>query len=163
VSSSSTTSKRTGGAVGSPAAAPTSPDPVTAPAGAATDGGGTPVPPRQVRLTAARVNPVSVMKIAFLVSVALGIALVVVVAILWTLLDSMGVFDSVNGVIREVVGSESGFDLVQVLGLSRVLSLTVVVAVVDVVLLTLLSTLGAVLYNLCSALVGGLRLTLTDD
>lgn len=160
MSSSSTTSKRPGGAQGTtgPSTAPT---PVTAASSDAPDAA--PVPPRQIRLTAARINPISVMKIAFLVSVALGIALVVAVAVLWTLLDSMGVFQSVNGVIQEVVGTESGFDLVSVLALSRVLSLTVVVAVVDVVLLTLLATLGAVLYNLCSALVGGLRLTLTDD
>ena len=33
----------------------------------------------------------------------------------------------------------------------------------DVFLLTALSTLGAFLYNICSALVGGIQLTLTDD
>lgn len=119
--------------------------------------------PRQVRLTAARINPWSILKLSFLVSVALGVVLVVVVALLWTVLDRMGVFTDVNTVITEVVGSESSFDLMQVVGLSRVLSLAVVVAVVDVVLLTLLATLGAVLYNICSALVGGARLTLTDD
>jgi hypothetical protein len=119
--------------------------------------------PRQVRLTAARINPWSVLKLSFLLSVALGVVLVVVVALLWTVLDRMGVFADVNAVITEVVGSESSFDLMQVVGLSRVLSLAVVVAVVDVVLLTLLATLGAVLYNICSALVGGVRLTLTDD
>jgi hypothetical protein len=116
-----------------------------------------------VRLTAARINPWSVLKLSFLLSVALGVVLVVVVALLWTVLDRMGVFADVNAVITEVVGSESSFDLMQVVGLSRVLSLAVVVAVVDVVLLTLLATLGAVLYNICSALVGGVRLTLTDD
>jgi hypothetical protein len=37
------------------------------------------------------------------------------------------------------------------------------VAVIDVVLLTALSTIMAFLYNVVAALVGGLHLTLTDD
>ena len=45
----------------------------------------------------------------------------------------------------------------------RVLSLSIVIGVIDVILMTALSTLGAFLYNICSALVGGLQLTLTDD
>lgn len=119
--------------------------------------------PRQVRLTVAHVNAWTVLRLSFLLSVALGVVLVVVVALMWSVLDGIGVFASVNGVIRDVVGSESSFDLDQYVGLSKVLSLTVLVAVVDVVLLTVLATLGAVLYNICSALVGGVRLTLTDD
>lgn len=119
--------------------------------------------PRQVRLTVAHVNAWTVLRLSFLLSVAVGVVLVVVVALLWSVLDGIGVFASVNGVISDVVGSESTFDLMKYVGLSKVLSLTVLVAVVDVVLLTVLATLGAVLYNICSALVGGVRLTLTDD
>ena len=39
------------------------------------------------------------MKISFLISVAIGIALVVMVAVLWLVLDGMGVFTSVNRTI----------------------------------------------------------------
>lgn len=119
--------------------------------------------PRQVRLTVAHINAWTVLRLSFLLSVAVGVVLVVVVALMWTVLDGIGVFASANGVIRDVVGSESSFNLDQYVGLSRVLSLTVLVAVVDVVLLTVLATLTAVLYNICGALVGGVRLTLTDD
>lgn len=120
--------------------------------------------PRRVRLTVARVDPWSVMKLSFLLSVAVGIALVVMVAVLWTILDSMGVFASVDNTIGEVLG-EAGttFNLMDYIGFSRVLSLATVIAVIDVFLLTALSTLGAFLYNVCSSLVGGLHLTLTDD
>jgi hypothetical protein len=118
---------------------------------------------RRVRLTAARVNPWSVFKLAFLLSVALGILGVVAVFILWSVLDGMGVFTHLNGVVRQVVGSESSINLLSVFSLSHVLSVTVVLAIIDVVLLTILCTLAALLYNLASGLVGGLRLTLTDD
>jgi ABC-type sugar transport system permease subunit len=116
-----------------------------------------------VRLTLARVNPWSAAKLSFLLSVALGIIAVVAVAVLWSVVDAMGVFSDVQGVIHDVVGSEGSFKLMDYVGFSRVLSVTVFLAVVDVILLTIISTLAAVLYNLASSLVGGVRLTLSDD
>jgi Transmembrane domain of unknown function (DUF3566) len=118
---------------------------------------------RKVRLTVSRVDPWSVMKISFLISVAIGIALVVMVAVLWLILDGMGVFNSVNGTIQDVAGTNSTFDLMDYIALPRVLSLAVVIGVIDVILLTALSTLSAFLYNVCSSLVGGVQLTLSDD
>ena len=121
--------------------------------------------PRRVRLTVARIDPWSVMKLTFLLSVAVGIALVVMIGVLWTILDSMGVFSSVNGTIAEILGGADGttFNLMDYIGFTRVLSLATVIAVVDVFLLTALATLGAFIYNVCSSLVGGVHLTLTDD
>lgn len=124
---------------------------------------GTADAPRKVRLTVAHVDPWAVAKLAFLLSVALGIVLVVAVALLWSVVNGMGVFSDLDGVIRDVVGRESTFDLMDYVGLSRVLSVAITLAVVDVVLITVISTLAAVLYNLAGSLVGGLRLTLSDD
>lgn len=118
--------------------------------------------PRKVKLTVARVDPWSVMKLAFLLSVAVGIATVVAAAVLWTVLDGMGVFSQVDGMLTEILGS-SGFDLFDYIGFGRIVSLATVVAVVNVVLLTAISTLSAFLYNIASSLVGGLHLTLSDD
>jgi nitrogen fixation-related uncharacterized protein len=120
--------------------------------------------PRKVRLTLSRVDAWSVAKMGFLVSVAIGIAFVVMIGVLWMVLDGMGVFSDLNRTVRTVLGeSGSSFDLMQYVGFSRVLSLATVIGVIDVFLLTALSTLGAFLYNICSALVGGIQLTLTDD
>ncbi|MBD5831428.1 DUF3566 domain-containing protein [Janibacter melonis] len=112
-----------------------------------------------------RVDPWSAMKVGFLLSVALGIAMVVMSAVLWSLMSAMGVFDSINSLASQIIGDGSGqtFDIMDFLGFGRVVSLSVVVAVVDVVLLTALATLGAFLYNIVASLVGGLHLTLTDD
>ena len=119
---------------------------------------------RRVKLTVSRVDPWSAMKMSFLISVALGIAGVVMVAVLWMILSGMGVFSEVNRLVGSVLqDSQNPFDLMDFLGFGRVLSLSIVVGVIDVILLTALSTLGAFLYNICSSLVGGLQLTLTDD
>ena len=120
--------------------------------------------PRKVRLTLSRVDAWSVAKMGFLISVAIGIAFVVMIAVLWMILDGMGVFSDLDRTIRTVLGeSGSSFDLMRYVGFSRVLSLATVIGVIDVFLLTALSTLGAFLYNICSALVGGVQVTLTDD
>jgi hypothetical protein len=123
-----------------------------------------PTAARRVRLTVSRVDPWSAMKIAFLLSVALGIAGVVMVFVLWTILAGMGVFDQINGIVGQVVqDGQQRFDIMDFIGLGRVLSLSIVIAVIDVILVTAIATLGAFLYNVSSALVGGVQLTLTDD
>ncbi|HET7305641.1 MAG TPA: DUF3566 domain-containing protein [Segeticoccus sp.] len=122
--------------------------------------------PRRVRLTTSRVDPWSVMKISFLLSVAIGIAFVVMVAALWLLLSGMGVFADVNQVVSDIVDNPaqgSSFDIMDYIGFGRVVSLSVVIGVIDVVLLTAIATLGAFLYNVCSSLVGGLQVTLSDE
>ena len=128
--------------------------------------GGAPRPAaaRRVKLTVSRVDPWSVMKMSFLLSVAIGIAGVVLMAVLWMVLSGMGVFADVNRTVESVLGSSgSKFDLMDYIGFGRVVSLSVVIGVIDVVLMTAIATLGAFLYNVCSSLVGGLQLTLTDD
>ena len=125
-----------------------------------------PRPVRKVRLTMARIDPWSAMKMSFLLSVALGIALVVMVAVLWLILAGMGVFGQINNLVGQIVqgqGGERPFDIMDYVGFGRVVSLAIVVGVIDVVLMTAVATLGAFLYNVSSSLVGGLQLTLTDD
>lgn len=119
---------------------------------------------RRVRLTVSRVDPWSAMKMSFLLSVALGIAGVVMVAVLWMILAGMGVFEQVNGLVGQIIqDGENSFDIMDFVGFGRVVSLAIVVGVIDVILMTALATLSAFLYNVSSSLVGGLQLTLTDD
>jgi hypothetical protein len=119
--------------------------------------------PRTVRLAMASVDPWSVLKLSFLLSVAIGIALVVASVVLWSVLDGMGVFTDINKVLEDVGGAQSRLNVYDYVGFGRVVSLSTVLGVVNVVLMTALSTLGAFLYNLASSLVGGLNLTLTDE
>jgi Transmembrane domain of unknown function (DUF3566) len=127
--------------------------------------GGTPVQrgPRRARLQIRQVDPWSVMKLGFLLSLALGIVFVVAVALLWSLLDSGGVFDSINKVVADVANDQTDFTVQGSLAFRRVMGVTLVLAVVQVVLITALATLAAFLYNLASGLVGGLDVTLVED
>ncbi|MFE1170873.1 DUF3566 domain-containing protein [Streptomyces sp. NPDC058773] len=120
---------------------------------------------RKARLRVARADPWSVMKVSFLLSIALGICTVVAVAVLWMVMNAMGVFSTVGGTISEATGSGdgAGFDLQAFLSLPRVLLFTSIIAVIDVVLATALATLGAFIYNLSAGFVGGVELTLAED
>ncbi|MGW0546845.1 DUF3566 domain-containing protein [Streptomyces altiplanensis] len=120
---------------------------------------------RKARLRVARADPWSVMKVSFLLSIALGICTVVAAAVLWMVMDAMGVFSTVGGTISEATGSNesNGFDLQSFLSLPRVLIFTSVIAMIDVVLATALATLGAFIYNLSAGFVGGVELTLAED
>ncbi|WP_079074735.1 DUF3566 domain-containing protein [Streptomyces atriruber] len=120
---------------------------------------------RKARLRVAKADPWSVMKVSFLLSIALGICTIVAAAVLWMVMDAMGVFSTVGGTISEATGSNesNGFDLQSFLSLPRVLMFTSIIAVIDVVLATALATLGAFIYNLSAGFVGGVELTLAED
>ncbi|WP_164251819.1 DUF3566 domain-containing protein [Streptomyces sp. S4.7] len=120
---------------------------------------------RRARLRVAKADPWSVMKVSFLLSIALGVCTVIAAAVLWMVMDAMGVFSTVGGTISEATGSNesNGFDLQSFLSLPRVLIFTSVIAVIDVVLATALATLGSFIYNLSAGFVGGVELTLAED
>jgi hypothetical protein len=125
-----------------------------------------PTTARKARLVLARVDPWSVMKLSFLLAIGLAIVTMVAVSVLWSVLDSMGVFDSVGNTVESVTRSSDnaqGVNILDYIAFSKVFSLTALLAGINVILMTALGTLGAFLYNLAASLVGGLHVTLTED
>ncbi|MCD4550105.1 MULTISPECIES: DUF3566 domain-containing protein [unclassified Schaalia] len=118
--------------------------------------------PRRVELTLARVDPWSVLKISFLLSVALGIAGVFTSIILWFVVDSMHVFAEIENFLTSM-GAESFKALLDYVRLPKVMSYATIISVINVVLLTSIATLGALLYNVIASLVGGVRVSLMDE
>lgn len=119
---------------------------------------------RKAHLRVTHVDPWSVMKTSFLFSIAIGIVIVVAVGVVWAVLGAAGIWDSIDATVADVVGdSGQGFRIEDYLGMSRVMGFTMIVAVVDVVLVTVIGTLGAFLYNLSAALLGGIEVVLAED
>jgi len=119
--------------------------------------------PRRARLYVYRVDAWSVMKVAFMLAVALGIVIVCAVAALWWLLDYSGVIATLARNVDEVIGSgTTTFDLEAVLAFDRVMGITVLVAALEVALVSILAGLFAVLYNLTVGITGGVEATFTD-
>ena len=119
--------------------------------------------PRRVRLAISRVDPWSVMKLSLLLSVAIGIMLVVAVVVVWLTLDRMHVFAQIDDLVTQITGQESTINVKEYVEFRRIVSGSMLIAVVDVFILTALATIGAFLYNIVAALVGGVHVTMTDD
>ena len=121
--------------------------------------------PRRARLNLKRIDPWSVMKFSFAVSVVLFIVVVVATSVLYLALDTMGVWTSVNNSLKELVSASGGpnstgggFHITA----WGVIGTSMLIGAVNVVLFTALATLGAFIYNVCADLVGGVELTLAE-
>jgi len=122
----------------------------------------TPRGPARRRLV--RVEPYSVTRLAFVVSVALMIVVTVAAAIFWLVLAITGVWGEINESVASLLSDDSAsFDITDYLGFTRVVGGTLVVSGINVILMTALATIGAHLYNLAAALLGGVEATFTDD
>ncbi|MBU4206627.1 MAG: DUF3566 domain-containing protein [Actinobacteria bacterium] len=121
---------------------------------------------RKARLRVARVDPWSVMKTVFLFSIAFGVMAWVATYLLWQILLASGLFAAINDAIITIISSPNnteGWRIEDYLSANKVLGVTALLAVINVVITTALGTLGAFLYNLSANILGGLELTLAED
>jgi hypothetical protein len=119
---------------------------------------------RHAHLFVTHVDPWSVMKNAFMLSIAIGIVLIVAVTVLWAMLSLSGTLDAVTRTLNDIAGGgANSIDAAGLFSFSRVVGLAAVLAGLEVILLTALATLFAFLFNLSVGLTGGLQVTLTDD
>ena len=118
--------------------------------------------PRSARLFVTHVDPWSVMKQAFLLSLAMAAVILVAFATLWFALESAGVIDAITRTATDV-GGESGANVTSFLDFSKVMGLALVLAGIETVLLTAMATLFAFLYNLAVGIGGGLEITLSEE
>jgi hypothetical protein len=119
--------------------------------------------PRRARLHVKRIDPWSVMKFSFAVSFVLFVVVIVATSVLYLALDAMGVFESVNKTLSDMIGAtgSSGSDSFKITA-KGVIGGAALLGLVNVVLFTALATLGAFIYNVCADLVGGIEVTLAE-
>ena len=118
---------------------------------------------RRMSLSLTRVDAWSVAKVTFMLSIAVAIIQVVASAIVWVLLDVVGVFSQIAEIVPSTGLDAGGFDHKNVLSLTTVVSGVTIFSIVEVVIFTLLATIAALIYNVVSSLVGGVHVTLGDD
>ena len=122
--------------------------------------------PRRARLQLRHIDTWSALKISLVLSIALFFIWMVAVGILYMVLNGLGVFDTLNDLFGQLgsasgsTGSGGGGGDVITPGL--VFWGAAVIGAINVVLMTALCTVGTFIYNLCSDLVGGLELTLSE-
>ncbi len=114
---------------------------------------------RKVRIT--RLDPWSVAKSSFILGVTIAGIIIVATIALWVLLSAAGVFEAVTGLFRSVSGNEDSAG-VNFLSLGRLVGLSMVIGAIEVVLLSVLATVFAALYNLSVGFTGGIEVNVTD-
>jgi hypothetical protein len=153
------------GSVGTPTRAGTSPTTVRANEAsrvARAVGAGANRGPRRARLHLKRIDPWSVMKFSFAVSLVLFVVAIVATAVLYLALDAMHVWSSINGALSQITGQAGSPNDSFRITAKGVIGTAVLLGAVNMVLFTALMTLGAFVYNVCADLVGGIELTLSE-
>lgn len=110
---------------------------------------------RQVRLKLTYIDIWSMVKLSFLVWVALGIVLIVASILMWVVLNSTGVFDQLDTTLRDILG-QGDFAIANTFGIAQVAVFAVVTAVINLITGTALGAIAAILYNLSVRFTGGL-------
>ena len=117
---------------------------------------------KQVRLKLVYVDFWSAIKLSFLLTVALGIALIVVSFLVWTVLNSLGILSQIDGILADILG-EGQFNILDTFSLAQVMMFSFIVALLNVVAGTALGAVGALLYNISVKLTGGLLVGFTNN
>jgi hypothetical protein len=119
---------------------------------------------RDAQLVVSRIEPWSVMKFSFIVSLVGWVVLFVAVALLYYALRSFGVFQYLEQTVSTVTSSKgsAGSNAASWFSASTVLGFTMLVGAINVVMLTALATVGAVVYNLVTRIAGGVEVTLRE-
>ena len=115
--------------------------------------------PRRARLTLSHINVYSVFKFSCVLAIALFFVWLIMVGGLYGILDVAGVFDKVNESVHTISGDGKTGDVVTG---SLVFGGAIIIGAVNIVLFIALSTIGAMVYNLCADLVGGAEVTLSE-
>jgi hypothetical protein len=116
---------------------------------------------KQVRLKLVYIDFWSSVKLSFLVAVCLAIVTIVATFFIYTVLEQTEVLSTVDALYATVT-AESG-DLLAILSIGNVMGFAVVVAVLNMVVITALGAIYAVLYNLSVKITGGLLVGFTNN
>ena len=121
-----------------------------------------PVATKQVRLKLVYIDFWSTVKLSFLVAVSLGIVLVVATVLVYLVLQSTGVFDDIDGILTDLLTSDS-FTVSGNLTLLTVTFFAVIVAIINTIVGTALGAIASMLYNLSVSITGGLLVGFTNN
>ena len=117
---------------------------------------------KQVRLKLVYVDFWSAVKLSFLIALTLGIILVVATVLIWVLLNVLGVFSAIDGLMGDIL-NDSSFSVTASFPLAQVGFFAIVVAVLNTIVGTVLGAIAAILYNFSVRITGGLLVGFTNN
>ena len=118
--------------------------------------------PRRARLQLRHIDTFSALKISLVLSIAMFFIWMVAVGVLYGVLSGLGVFETLNDLFGQLGSASGGDGGSEVITPGIVFGGAAVIGAINIVLMTALCTVGTFIYNLCSDLVGGLEITLSE-
>lgn len=109
---------------------------------------------KQVRLKLVYVDFWSVVKLSFLIWFSLGVVLVVATLLIWVVLYSTHVFNTLDKSLQDILG-DPNFRISSSFGLPQVGAFALVTAILNVIVGTVLAAIASLLYNLSVRFTGG--------
>ncbi|MEV4648949.1 DUF3566 domain-containing protein [Saccharopolyspora sp. NPDC049357] len=117
--------------------------------------------PRRASLQVKRFDPWSVLKLALVLSVALFFVWMIAVAVLYGVLDGMGVWEQLNGTFTELTQPDDAVNE-PLISAGRVFGVASIIGAINIVLITALATVAAFIYNVAADFAGGIEITLSE-
>jgi len=116
---------------------------------------------KQVRLKLVYVDFWSALKLSFFVALALGIVTIVAAGLLWIVLNSTGIFISLDGILGDLFNDPT-FSISKDFSFTTVMSFSAIIGLLNTVIFTVLGGIAAVLYNMIVKITGGLLVGFTN-
>jgi hypothetical protein len=117
---------------------------------------------KQVRLKLVYVDFFSALKLSFLLGVAQAIVVIVGSFLLYMVFVQTGIFDRANSVAGQVLGGDQ-FNIKDIVSVGTVLGFSALVAGINLVIITVMGAVCAVIYNMAAKIVGGLSVGFTNQ
>ncbi len=117
---------------------------------------------KQVRLKLVYIDFFSALKLSFLLGVAQAVVVIVASFLLYMVFVQTGIFDRANTVAGQVLGGQQ-FNIKDVISVGNVLGFSALVAGINLVIITVLGAVCAVIYNAAAKIVGGLSVGFTNQ
>lgn len=117
---------------------------------------------KQVRLKLVYIDFLSALKLSFLLGLAQAIVVIVASFLLYMVFVQTGIFDRANTVAGQVLGGQQ-FNIKDVISVGSVLGFSTLVAGINLVIITVLGAVCAVIYNMSAKIVGGLSVGFTNQ
>jgi hypothetical protein len=116
---------------------------------------------KQVRLRLVYIDFWSAVKLSFLAAVALAIVTVVAFFLVYTIVQTTGLIDRADEFFQSF--SDGGVSLRQFVGLPQVMAFAAIVAILNLIVVTVLGAVIAGIYNLAVKVTGGLLVGFTSN
>ena len=117
---------------------------------------------RNVKLRLRHIDFWSAVKVGAVIQLALAIATIVGLFVLWSAATSLGVISAVSQFVNTTLGG-GVIDVNQSLSLDVVMTFAVTLSIFNIVLGTILAGIGALIFNLIAKVTGGLLVGFSNN